>query len=366
MSGRTYRIAVLPGDGIGPEVTASAMAVARAVAARAGFALALEEFPAGATAIDACGEALPEEALAAARAADAVFLGAVGGAEPPPPGAPRPEDAVLGLRLALDTFANLRPAVCRPALAAISALRREVIAGVDVLLVREATSGAFFAEPRGRREGDGRREAIDTWHYDDPTIRRVVEAACDLAAGRRGLVTSVDKANVLHTGRLWREVTEEVARERSDITVEHMLVDNAAAQIATAPGQFDVIVTENLFGDILSDLFAGLVGSLGMLPSATLGPGVGLFEPVHGSAPDIAGRGTANPSAAIETVAMMFRFGLGLPDAAAAVEAALDGAIDAGARTADIAQEGDRPVGTAAFTERVLEALAREPTEVAP
>jgi 3-isopropylmalate dehydrogenase len=361
---KTYRIVVLPGDGIGPEVTESAIAVARAAAAREGFELRLEEFPVGVAAIEACGTALPDEALAAARASDAVFLGAVGGAEPPPPGAPRPEDAVLGLRVALDTFANLRPAVCRPALAASSALRPEVIAGVDVLLVREATSGAFFAEPRGRRDGNGVREAIDTWHYDDPTIRRVVEKACDLAVDRRGQVTSVDKANVLHTGRLWREITDEVALERTDVRLGHMLVDNAAAQIVTAPSQFDVIVTENLFGDILSDLFAGLVGSLGMLPSATIGDGVGMFEPVHGSAPDIAGRGAANPSAAIGTVAMMFRFGLARPQAAAAVEAALGEALQEGARTADIAAPRERAIGTVEFTDRVLEALERRPAEV--
>jgi 3-isopropylmalate dehydrogenase len=360
-----FRIVVLPGDGVGPEVTRSALAVAHAVAALDGCELLVEEHPAGVAAIERYGVPLSDQALAAARACDAVFLGAVGSAEQPPAGAPRPEHAVLGLRLGLDTFANLRPATCRSALAGASALRPDRTAGVDLLLVREATSGAFFAEPRGRRDGDV-RAAIDTWAYDEPTIRRVVERACDLAATRRAHVTSVDKANVLHTGRLWREVAEEVAAERTDVQVEHMLVDNAAAQIVSAPRQFDVIVTENLFGDILSDMFAGLVGSLGMLPSANIGDGVGLFEPVHGSAPDIAGRGVANPAAAIGTVALMFRFGLRRPAAADRVDAALARAFDDGARTADIATPGERRLGTEEFTERVLAALERVPAEAAP
>jgi 3-isopropylmalate dehydrogenase len=354
-----FRIVVLPGDGIGPDVTRSAMAVAEAAAALEGFALRLEEHPAGVAAIERFGAPLSDAAMEAARSADAVFLGAVGGAQPPAAGAPRPEDAVLGLRVALDTYANLRPAICRSALAGASALRRELVEGVDLLLVREATSGAFFAEPRGRRDADGMRVAVDTWHYDEPTIRRVIERACDLAAARRGHVTSVDKANVLHTGRLWREIAEEVAARRTDVEFEHMLVDNAAAQIVGAPRRFDVIVTENLFGDILSDMFGGLVGSLGMLPSANVGDGVGMFEPVHGSAPDIAGRGIANPVGAIATIALLFRLGLGQDAAADRVDAALVQALDTGARTADIAVSEEPALTTDAFTARVLDGLER-------
>lgn len=352
-------VVVLPGDGIGPEVCRSAVEVSRSAARRAGVELVLSEYPAGEASIEECGAPLSSEALEAVRSADAVLLGAVGGREPPPPGAPRPEDAVLGLRVELDAYANLRPAACPPALAGISALRAELTSGVDVLLVREATAGPFFAQPRELRVVDGVREAIDTWRYDEPTVRRVVEKACDLAAARRGHLTSVDKANVLCTAGLWRAVASEVAGERVDLRFQHMLVDNAAAQLVGAPGQFDVIVTENLFGDILSDLFGGVVGSLGMLPSATIGDGVGLFEPVHGSAPDIAGAGIANPYGAIASAAMMFRFALDRPAVADAIDAALAGALAAGARTPDIAGSEDESVGTVAFTDGVLEALER-------
>ncbi|HVV89493.1 MAG TPA: 3-isopropylmalate dehydrogenase [Solirubrobacterales bacterium] len=350
-------IVVLPGDGIGPEVTAAALQVSEAAAGRAGLKLRTEEFPAGSTAIEACGQALPAEALEAARRADAILFGAVGSPEPPPAGAPRPEEAVLGLRVELDIYANLRPALARPELAGSAALRPELLAGTDILLVRESVDGPFFAEPRGLSVRDGVREGIDTWHYDEPTIARVVGKACDLAGGRRGHVTSVDKANVLQTSALWREVAHGVGDSRTEVEVQHMLVDNAAAQLVTEPSQFDVIVTENLFGDILSDLFAALVGSLGMLPSATVGDDVGLFEPVHGSAPDIAGRGIANPYAAIASASLMFRLGLGRPEVADAIDAALDAVLASGARTADVAGADTEPLGTTEFTERVLAAL---------
>jgi 3-isopropylmalate dehydrogenase len=354
---RPHRVVVLPGDGIGPEVTDAGLRVLAAVAAREGVEIETESLPAGAVAIERHGDPLPEFVERAARAADAVLLGAVGQAAPPPPEAPRPEEAILRLRGALGAFADVRRGRCLPGLEHVSALRPEVAAATDVLVVREVGGGIFASDPRGRERTAAGRVAVDTCRYAEHEIRRVVAVACDLAAARRGHVASVDKANVMHTSRLWREVATEVAAERTDVEVEHVLVDAAAARLVSAPGSFDVLVTENLFGDILSDALAGLVGSTAMVASANLGGPTGLFEPMHGSAPDIAGRGMANPVGMVLAVAQLLDAGLGEPAAAAAVEDALLDALAGGARTADIARPGEAVLTTGAFADRVVAAL---------
>lgn len=354
-----FIIVVLPGDGIGPEVMRSGTEVLLAAAELDGFDVELREFPAGEASIQTCGQPLPDEALAAAKTADAVLLGAVGSPVPPPPGEPRPEDAILLLRTELDTYANLRPAACPPELTHLSGLRPERVAGTDIMLVREVTGGMYFNPPEEPRREGGLLTAVDVCQYDDQVIRRVVEKAFDLAAGRRGEVVSVDKANILRTSRLWRKVAEEVAAERPEISLTHLLVDAAAAALVQRPGAFDVVVTENMFGDILSDMLAIVPGSIGMMPSATIGDGIGLYEPVHGSAPDIAGQGVANPAAMIGTVALMLRHALGRERAAEHVEAALANALRQGAVTRDVAGRADQAIGTVAFTERVMETLAR-------
>jgi 3-isopropylmalate dehydrogenase len=362
MSGRRRRVVVLPGDGIGPEVTDAGVRVLEGVAAREDLEIEIEALPAGAAAIERHGDPLPQTVERAARAADAVLLGAVGLAAPPPPGEPRPEEAILRLRGALGAFADVRRGRCLPGLEHVSALRPERAAATDVLVVREVGGGIFASEPRGREGGAEGRVAVDTCRYTEHEIRRVVAVACDLAAGRRGRVASVDKANVMHTSRLWREVAAEVAAERDDVEVEHVLVDAAAARLVSDPGSFDVLVTENLFGDILSDALAGLVGSAAMVASANLGGATGLFEPMHGSAPDIAGRGIANPIGMILAIAQMLDAGLGEPVAAAAVEDALLAAVASGARTADTARPGEAVLTTSAFADRVIGALASVPS----
>jgi 3-isopropylmalate dehydrogenase len=339
------KIVVLPGDGIGPEVTAAAVEVLRAVAD-----LEFEEHIAGGAAIDAHGSPLPDETLTACRAADAVFLGAVGGPrwDTTDPAAPRPEQGLLGLRSGLGLFANLRPVRPTPALYDASPLRRERIEGTDLLVVRELTGGIYFGD-RGR-DGD---TAHDTCTYSVAEIERIARVAFD-AARRR--VTSVDKANVLETSRLWREVVERVhAEEFPGVELEHMLVDNAAMQLVAQPAHFDVLLTENMFGDILSDEAAMLSGSIGLLPSASLGDGSGpgLFEPVHGSAPDIAGSGAANPLAAISSAALMLRHGLGLAAQAAAVESAVDRALEDGLRTRDLGGEATTQDATRSVLEKL-------------
>jgi 3-isopropylmalate dehydrogenase len=320
------RIVTLPGDGIGPEI----MAAAERVLERVGD-FELDERPIGGASIDANGTALTDEVLTACRSADAVLLGAVGGPkwDSTDPDAPRPEQGLLGLRKGLGLFANLRPVRPSPALIDASPLRRERLEGTDLLVVRELTGGIYFGES-GRKDG----VAFDTCVYSAEEVERIARVAFGLA---RRKVSSVDKANVLDTSRLWREVAEAVAREHAEIEFEHLLVDNAAMQLLARPAQFDVILTENLFGDILSDEAAMLTGSLGMLPSASLGDGgPGLFEPVHGSAPDIAGSGKANPLAMFGSVAMMLRHGLGMEGAATGIESALDRALGAGLRTPDL------------------------------
>jgi len=336
-------VAYLPGDGIGPEVCAVARRCVDAAGTRFGFAVEWEERSVGGHALDEGSDPLPAETLEACRAADAVLLGAVGGPQWDDPAAKaRPEDALLQLRSSLELFANLRPVHAHEALAGASPLRAEVRRGVDLLIVRELTGGLYFGRPQGREDRDGVPTAVDTLRYSRPEIERVVELAFGLAAGRRGHLTSVDKANVLASSRLWREVVDEVAARHPSVTVEHALVDSTAYLLVADPRRFDVIVTENLFGDILSDEAAAIAGSLGLLPSASLGARLtehgrfGMYEPIHGSAPQIAGRGVANPLATVASAAMMLRWSFGQAAAADALEAAVDTAIAHGPRTPDL------------------------------
>jgi 3-isopropylmalate dehydrogenase len=347
-------IALLPGDGIGPEVVGAARSILERVAARGGHAFTFSESLIGGAAIDASGTALPEATLAACRAADAALLGAVGGPKWDDPRAPvRPEQGLLAVRRELALYANLRPVRVSPHLVAASPLRPERLAGVDILFVRELTGGLYFGK-RGREQIDGGERAFDTMVYTDGEVRRVVELAFRLAAGRRRAVTSVDKANVLESSRLWRRVATEVASRHPGISLEHQLVDSCAMRIVSAPASFDVVVTENMFGDILTDEAAVLPGSLGVLPSASLGEGqFGLYEPIHGSAPDIAGRGLANPIGTVLSAAMLLRHSLGLLDEAAAVEAAVEAALASGARTADLGGS----LGTAGMVDAIAAAL---------
>jgi 3-isopropylmalate dehydrogenase len=350
-------IALLPGDGIGPEVTAEAARVLGAVGEVYGHAFALREAPIGGVAIDRAGVPLPDDTIALCRAADAVLLGAVGGPRWGPSDPVRPEQGLLALRRELGVFANLRPASPYPRVAAASPLKPSVLRGVDVLIVRELTGGIYFGEKR--REAGW---AEDLCTYSEEEIARVVRVAARLAQSRRGRLTSVDKANVLETSRLWREVTTRVVREEFPrLTLEHQLVDSCALRLVQKPAEFDVVVTENLFGDILTDLTAVLGGSIGMLPSASLGErGPGLYEPVHGSAPDIAGRGLANPYGAIASVALLLRHSLQLEREAAAVESAIAAALETGALTADIAGPDYRACSTAQVGEAVAHALSRQ------
>jgi 3-isopropylmalate dehydrogenase len=352
------RIIVIPGDGVGPEVTGEAVKVLRAVARAAGHQLTFDEVVFGSAAIQATGHPLPEATLEECRRSDAILLGAVGG--PQWDGVPperRPEGGLLALRRHLQLFANLRPVRAFPGLLDASPLRADVVRGTDMLIVRELTGGLYFGEPRGRSTRDGRRVALDTLPYSEDEIARVARVAFQAARLRRRRLTSVDKANVLHSSQLWREVVMEVAREFSDVTCEHAIVDSAAMQLIRQPTAFDVIVTENMFGDILSDEAAGLVGSLGFLPSASLGAtGPSLYEPVHGTAPDIAGRGIANPVGAILSAAMLLRHALHLEAEAAAVEGAVERVLAGGARTADVAA-GRPALSSSAFGDRVVSAL---------
>ncbi len=349
------RIAVLPGDGVGPEVTAEAVRALAAIAARFRHDFEFIEAPVGAAAMDAGQEPLPPATLALARDANAVLFGAIGSPRHSDPAAKvRPEQAILGLRQALGLFANLRPVVPQPALYHASPLKDSLLQGVDLLIVRELTGGIYFG--RRVREADA---ASDECRYSVAEIERIARVALGLAGARRGRVTSVDKANVLETSRLWREVVARVAREEFPaVTLDHQLVDSAAMLLLTRPASFDVLVTENLFGDILSDEAAALAGSLGLMPSASLGEGSrALFEPIHGSAPDIAGRGIANPYGAIASAALLLRHSLGLEREAAAIEGAVAGAIAAGVLTADIAPRGASPAGTRAAGGAVIERI---------
>jgi 3-isopropylmalate dehydrogenase len=353
------RIVLLAGDGIGPEIVAEGKRVLDRVASRFGHAFTFSDHLIGGAAIDAGGNPLPEATVEACKSAEAILLGAVGGPKWDDPRAKvRPEQGLLGIRRALGLYANLRPVRVHPALAASSPLKADRIDGVDILFVRELTGGLYFGKPRLRETVGGRTRAIDTLEYNDEEIRRVVRLAMRLALARRKLVTSVDKANVLESSRLWREVAIECGREVPDVKLEHQLVDSCAMRLITAPKTFDVVVTENMFGDILTDEAAVLTGSLGLLPSASLGDGArGLYEPIHGSAPDIAGKGIANPLGTIMSAAMLLRHSLGLEEEARAVERAVDDAITSGARTGDMGPT-DRAISTREMGDAVLSRLA--------
>ncbi len=354
-----FEIALLPGDGIGPEIVRQAKLVLEAVGSKWGHSFRFSTYLVGGAAIDELGKPITDETLAACQGADAVLLGAVGGPkwdriDP----AIRPEKALFGLRKGLGLFANLRPVKVFSALAPASSLKPDVIAGVDIMLVRELTGGLYFGEPRLRRKTQTGQEAVDTLSYTSEEILRLVRRGFELARGRKKKVTSVDKANVLATSQLWREITEKVAAEFPDVALEHLLVDNCAMQLVRRPSQFDVVVTENLFGDILSDEAAMLTGSIGMLPSASLGAGkAAMYEPIHGSAPDIAGQDKANPLATILSAAMMLRISFALEEEASAIEQAVEKVLAAGYRTADLYGENCQIVGTTKMGQLVLEAL---------
>jgi len=354
------KILILPGDGIGPEIVAEAVKVL--ICLRDDFGLDLEIYEAlvGGAAHDEHGHPLPEETLRLAHDCDAVLLGAVGGPKWEPLHiSVRPEKGLLGLRSELGLFANLRPAILYPQLADASTLKPEVVSGLDILIVRELTGGIYFGQPRGvKTTDDGKRVGFNTLVYTESEIDRICRVAFDLARQRDRRVCSVDKANVLECTELWREVATRVGQDYPDVTLSHMYVDNAAMQLVRAPKQFDVMVTTNMFGDILSDCAAMLTGSIGMLPSASLNAdGKGMYEPIHGSAPDIAGKGIANPLATVLSVAMMLRYSLREPDAATRVEQAVAAVLDRGLRTADIAAPGAATIGTAAMGNALVDAI---------
>jgi 3-isopropylmalate dehydrogenase len=340
-------IVLLPGDGIGPEVVHEARLVLDLIAARYGHQFVFAEHLIGGAAIDATGDALPTATRSAASRADAVLLGAVGGPKWDDPKARvRPEQGLLAIRKELRLFANLRPVKVHPALAHASPLKPEKVAGVDILFLRELTGGLYFGWPKFREDGQLHRRAVDTLEYREDEIHRIVNMAFKFARTRRKKVTSVDKANVLESSRLWREVTTELHAQYADVSLEHQLVDSCAMRLLTHAKSFDVIVTENMFGDILTDEAAALAGSLGLMPSASLGDNhIGLYEPIHGSAPDIAGKGIANPIGTIMSAALLLRYSLGLHEEAEAIERAVDDVITAGARTADMST--DKPLSTA-------------------
>ena len=365
----TYKICLLPGDGIGPEIIAEGRKVLDALGAKFDASFEYTEALLGGIAIDETGEALPEDTLRVAKASDAVLLAAVGGPkwDTTDPNKPRPEQGLLGIRKALGLYANLRPVRIFGALADASSLKPEVIDGVDLVIVRELTGGLYFGlrerfydEEGCGADGAAGQRAYDTLEYREYEIERIVRHAFETARKRKGRVHSIDKANVLETSRLWREVAHRIAGEYPDVEIVDMLVDNAAMQLINNPAQFDVVVTENMFGDILSDEASMLTGSLGMLASASLGDGTALYEPSHGSAPDIAGQGIANPLAQILSVEMMLRYSFDMQDAADAVASAVEAVLDEGWRTGDIANSTtpkDRIVGTAVMGDLVVSKL---------
>jgi len=354
------KIAVLPGDGIGPEIVNEAVKVLKVL----DLPFQLDEAKVGGAAFDAHGHPLPEHTLNLAMASDAVLFGSVGDWKYDKLDRPlRPEQAILGLRKNMGLFANFRPAICYPQLTHASSLKPELVAGLDILIIRELTGDIYFGQPRGRRESPdgefkGAPEAFDTMRYSRPEIERIAHVAFQAARKRGKRVTSVDKANVLETFQFWKDVVTEVHAQYSDIELDHMYVDNAAMQLVKAPKKFDVLFTGNMFGDILSDAAAMLTGSIGMLPSASLNAkGQGLYEPSHGSAPDIAGKGVANPLATILSAAMMLRFSLNQEEAASRIERAVQSVLEQGLRTPDIFSEGTKKVGTVEMGEAVVAAL---------
>ena len=354
-----HRVVLLPGDGIGPEITAVARQLLEAVSARHGFTLEFSEAPIGGSAIDVTGEPLPASTLEACKAADAVLLAAIGSPRfDALPREQRPESGLLALRSGMELFANLRPVKIVPALIGASSLRPEVVEGVDLMVVRELTGGIYFGKPKGRVQADGEERAFNTMTYSDSEIDRISRVAFKLACERRGQLCSVDKANVLDVSQLWRDRVEGMKGDYSAVDVSHLYVDNAAMQLVRDPRQFDVVLTGNLFGDILSDISAMLTGSIGMLPSASLGSeGPGLYEPVHGSAPDLAGQDKANPMAMVLSAAMMLRTGLKQNAAADDLEHAVDRVLAAGFRTGDLMSEGCTSLGCQAMGEELLKTL---------
>jgi len=357
----TQKIAILPGDGIGPEIIAEAVKVLKAL----NLDISMETAPVGGAAYEASGHPLPEATLSLAMASDAVLFGAVGDWKYDKLDRPlRPEQAILGLRKHMGLFANFRPAICYEQLVGASSLKPELVAGLDILIIRELTGDIYFGQPRGRRVATdghfpGSEEAFDTMRYSRPEIERIAHVAFKAAQKRGGRVTSVDKANVLETFQLWKDVVTEIGQQYPDVKLDHMYVDNAAMQLVKEPKKFDVVVTGNMFGDILSDAAAMLTGSIGMLPSASLNDRQqGLYEPSHGSAPDIAGKGIANPLATILSAAMMLRFSLQQPAAADRIEAAVQKVLADGLRTADIYSEGTTRVTTVQMGDAVVKALA--------
>ncbi|MCG7991142.1 MAG: 3-isopropylmalate dehydrogenase [Candidatus Thiodiazotropha lotti] len=354
------QILILPGDGIGPEIVTEAVKVLAALRDRFGFDVEMDEALVGGAAIDATGGPLPDATLDLAKEADAILLGAVGGPKWEQLDISiRPEKGLLGLRSALNLFANLRPAILYPQLADASSLKAEIVAGLDIMIVRELTGGIYFGQPRGIRELEGvEKQGFNTLVYQESEVDRIARVAFDIARKRDSRVCSVDKANVLECTELWREVVTRVGEEYADVDLSHMYVDNAAMQLVKWPKQFDVMVTTNMFGDILSDCAAMLTGSIGMLPSASLDEqGKGMYEPIHGSAPDIAGQGVANPLATILSVAMMLRYSLNEPEMADRVEAAVDKVLDQGLRTPDIFAEGMTEVNCETMGDAVVAAL---------
>jgi 3-isopropylmalate dehydrogenase len=359
---KTYRIAVLPGDGIGPEIVREAVKVLGVVAERSGVRFDLQEGLVGGAAYDRFGTPLPEEVMDMALASDAVLLGAVGGPKwESLDYSVRPERGLLGLRSGLGLYANLRPVVVFEDLIDASPLKPDVVRGIDLIIVRELLGDAYFGKPRGVRIENGRRIGINTMVYTEDEIRRIAKVGFDLARGRRKKLLSVDKANVLEMTELWRDVVTEVGRDYPEVELQHMYVDNCAMQLIRNPGQFDVIVTTNMFGDILSDEASMLTGSLGMLPSASLGAKTAMYEPSHGSAPDIAGKGVANPLATILSAAMMLRHSFDRTAEAGQVEKAVRRVLEEGFRTEDIRQAGARIVGTAEMGDLVVERLRALP-----
>ena len=366
-----FKVAVLPGDGVGPEVTAEGIRVLEAVGQEFGHDFEFREGLVGGCAIDAHGTPLPDETLRTAKWSEAVLFGAVGGPQWDDPQAKvRPEQGIIGLRKSLKLFANLRPVKVFPQLMDASAIKPEVLRGTDILILRELTGGLYFGKPSRRWDTPRGRRVVDTLSYTEQEMERIIRVGFESARTRRKHLTSVDKANVLTSSRLWREIAVEVSRDYPDVTLEHLLVDSAAMHLIRKPSAFDVIVTENLFGDILTDEASMLAGSMGMLPSASLGEGVrpgragepdrrfGLYEPIHGSAPDIAGQQRANPIAMILSAAMMLRYSFGLQREADAVEGAVSAALDAGLRTADIAPPGTETLSTSAMGQAIIERIA--------
>ena len=364
-----YRLAVLPGDGIGPEVIAEATKVLRAIEATSDARFELSDDLVGGAAIDAFGTALKPDTVRLAKASDAVLFGAVGGPKwDDPKASVRPEQAILGLRAALGTFANLRPARMQPALVHLSPLKAEIVQGADVLFIRELVAGTYFARPKKYwQDARGTWRAVDTTAYTEPQVERTVRMAFELARGRRKKVHVADKQNVMATSRLWRDVASRLAADYADVEFQAILTDALAMHLLYRPSAFDVIVTDNLFGDLITDEAAVLAGSMGLMPSASLGSARnrhggyrGLYEPIHGTAPDIAGKGVANPMAAIQSLALLLRYSLRLEREARAVERAVDDAIELGLRTPDIARPGERTATTTAVGEAVVEAVLRE------